>query len=144
VKSSKTGEMHDLVDLQKTVTTQLNDRLSVRLYADCRPSYLETSQLQKGLVLVLDDEELIEEGVGFGVPVVKYSDKTYFSSTAEVESKITPSSCNLKKTFILDTISRKKFGKSSYIDDRGSSSMRKKNLKNSTWDTKSSRHYSTT
>jgi hypothetical protein len=126
LKSSETGEMHDLVNLQKTVTTQLNDRLSVRLYADCRPNYLETSQLQKGLVLVLDGEELIEEGVGFGVPVVKYSDKTYFSSTAEVESQITPPSCNLRKTFILDAISRKKIGKSAYIDDRVYSSIRKK------------------
>ena len=107
------------------ITVQLTDRLSVRLYRDCRPSCLETGALQKGLVLLLDGMELIEEGVGFGVPVVKYEDKTFFSSKAEVSIRKTDSDCMLTKVYTLDTVSLKKFGSSSYIDDGLYSTLRK-------------------
>jgi hypothetical protein len=98
-------------DSTGTVTLQLTDRLSVRLYRDCRPSCLETGALQKGLVLLLDGEELIEEGVGFGVPIVKYEDKTFFSSTADVSIQKTGSAFLITKIFTLDTVSLKKFGR---------------------------------
>ena len=45
---------------------------------------METASLQKGLIMVFDDQELIDEGLGFGVPVAKYDDKTYFPGSAEV------------------------------------------------------------
>ena len=75
------------VDLEDPYTVPLNSRFSVRLYRDCRPNYLETGALQKGLVLLFGNRELIEEGVGFGVPVVKYTDKTFFSSKATVTAQ---------------------------------------------------------
>lgn len=98
-------------------TFQLNDRLSVRLYQDSRPKCLETAPLQKGLVLLLDDKELIEEGVGFGVPVVKYKDKTYFSGTAKSWVHKDEECYTLVKSFVLDTISRKRFGRGAYVND---------------------------
>ena len=104
------------INLQKPVTISLNDRLSVRLYGDSRPHCMETAALQKGLVLMFDNEELIEEGIGFGVPVVKYEDKTYFSSSSEVSVQKDHLVYRVKKTFILDTISKKLWRKS-YIDD---------------------------
>jgi hypothetical protein len=103
----------------------LSSRLSVRLYSDCRPSYLETAALQKGLVLVYDGRELIEEGVGFGVPVVKYEDKTFFSSKAEVTVQKRDSGYLLTKKFLLDTVSVKKLGSASYINDKLYSTARK-------------------
>ncbi len=109
----------------RPITLQLTDRLSVRLYRDCRPSCLEIGALQKGLVLLLDGKELIEEGVGFGVPVVKYEDKTFFSSKAEVSIRKVGSDCMLTKVYTLDTVSIKKFGSSSYIDDGLYSTLRK-------------------
>jgi hypothetical protein len=112
-------------DSTGTVTLQLTDRLSVRLYRDCRPSCLETGALQKGLVLLLDGEELIEEGVGFGVPIVKYEDKTFFSSTADVSIQKTGSAFLITKIFTLDTVSLKKFGRATYIDDGLYSPLRK-------------------
>jgi hypothetical protein len=86
---------------------------------------LETGALQKGLVLLLDGKELIEEGVGFGVPVIKYEDKTFFSSKADVSIKKIGPDCTFTKVYTLDTVSVKKFGSSSYIDDGLYSTLRK-------------------
>jgi hypothetical protein len=100
------------------LTRPLNDRVSVRVYPDSSPRHLETSFLQKGLVLLLDGHELIEEGVGFGVPVVKYGDKTYFSSTAQVSVERKEKRVVWTKSFVMDTVSRKRVGGSSFINDR--------------------------
>ena len=86
---------------------------------------METGALQKGLVLLLDGRELIEEGVGFGVPIVRYTDKTFFSSKAEVSVQQSGSDFIIKKVYWLDTVSRKKFGKTAYIDDAIYSPLRK-------------------
>ena len=98
------------------VTLGLSDRLSVRLYHNNQPHCLETAPLHKGLVLVYDGLELIEEGIGFGVPVVKYQDKTYFSSKAKVTIKKENQNIMLEKQFVLDLISRKRFFKA-YVND---------------------------
>jgi len=104
-------------DSSEAITLQMGNRLSVRLYRDARPNYLEIAPLQKGLVLIFEGEELIEEGIGFGVPVVKYADKTYFSSSAEASVQENGNLCTLEKRFTLDTVSRKRFWKASYIND---------------------------
>ena len=95
------------------------NRISYRLYSDTRPHCLEIAPLQKGLVLTFSGKELIEEGVGFGVPVVKYADKTYFSSSAEsfmsFDKRNRPV---LIKCFNFDAISRKRVGRASYINDK--------------------------
>lgn len=110
---------------EEPITLELTDRLSLRTYRDCRPSYLETGALQKGIVLLLDGEELIEEGVGFGVPVAKYDDKTYFSSSAKLFVQEAEASTVITKEYSLDTISRKRIGRAGYIDDRLYSPLRK-------------------
>jgi len=43
-------------------------------YPSCR--------IQKGLILVHDNKDLSEEGVGFGVPVLKFGQKTIFPGYA--------------------------------------------------------------
>jgi hypothetical protein len=105
------------INLQKPIAVPLTKRLSIRLYADSRPHCMETAPLHKGLILMLDSQEVVEEGMGFGVPVVKYLDKTYFSSSAYVSVQEYKSVYAIKKTFVLDAISRKKFWRSTYIDD---------------------------
>ncbi|MCL5876414.1 MAG: hypothetical protein M1540_01210 [Candidatus Bathyarchaeota archaeon] len=107
-------------------TVPLTDRLAVRLYKDCRPNCLETAPLQKGLVLMLDDKELVEEGVGFGVPVVKYMDKTFFSSKANVSIHKDRLGYTLIKVFTLDSVSVKKVGNTGYINHSLYSGLRKK------------------
>ncbi len=117
--------MTNSLDSKGMFTQKLTDRLSVRIYKDCRPNCLETGALQKGLVQMLNGEELIEEGVGFGVPVVKYEDKTFFSSTADVSVREIGYDIIITKVFTLDTVSLKKFGRSSYINDALYSPLRK-------------------
>jgi hypothetical protein len=98
-------------------TLNMGNRISFRLYKNTRPHYLEIAPLQKGLVLIFDGKELIEEGVGFGVPVVKYQDKTYFSSSAQSSLREERNRSILIKSFNLDTISRKRLGRTSYVND---------------------------
>ena len=113
------------INLEKPITMPLCNGLSVRLYADSRPHCLETAALQKGLVLLHDQEELIEEGLGFGVPIAKYHDKTYFSTCAEVKFREDNSGVTLQKRYLLDSIS-KKVWRGSHIDDEFYSSWRKR------------------
>jgi hypothetical protein len=70
---------------------------------------LETAALQKGFVLTIDDKEWIEEGLGYGISVVKYQDKTYFSSTAHIGIQKTMVGYLLKKNYVW-IISPKKLG----------------------------------
>jgi hypothetical protein len=56
---------------------------------------------------MLGGRELIEEGVGFGVPVVIFSDKTYFSSSAELSIITENQTTMIVKNFYIDTVSRK-------------------------------------
>jgi hypothetical protein len=95
----------------------MDSRLSLRLYRDTRPHFLEISPLQKGLTLVLDGRELVGEGTGFGVPVVKYNDRTYFSTSAQSFVHEEGDRRALVKIFSLDAISRKRLGNLAYIND---------------------------
>jgi hypothetical protein len=57
---------------------------------------------------LLNDLELVEEGAGFGVPIAKYSDTTYFCSTAIIRlHQSRADSVVLTKTFFLDAVSKK-------------------------------------
>jgi hypothetical protein len=66
---------------------------------------------------VFDGQELVEEGVGFGVPVVKFDDNTYFSSSAFTAINNSNKYPTLVKSFSIDTVSRKRIGKGPYIKD---------------------------
>jgi hypothetical protein len=95
-------------ELEKPFTFNLSENLALRIYPDNRPKNLEVAALQKGLVLMVNDSELIEEGVGFGVPVIKYSDTTFFSrtATAYIEDQ-DENSVSIVKDYLLDSISKK-------------------------------------
>ena len=104
---------------KEPVTVRVSDNLSLRMYPDSRPHCKETAPLQKGLILMLNNRETVEEGVGFGVPVVKFQDHTFFcgSGTISFKQDKTGSYSKLEKNFVLDTIARKKVWRSAYIND---------------------------
>jgi hypothetical protein len=107
-------EVYNSKKADDSLTVKINEALSVRVYSDNKPCCLETAMLQKGLVLIYNDKELIEEGIGFGVPVVKYADKTLFSSTAKIITSNDPRV--FEKHYALDTVSTKRFYKT-HVND---------------------------
>jgi hypothetical protein len=60
---------------------------------------------------------VIEEGVGFGAPVVVYQERPFFSSSAETSFHQETNCSKLTKSFTIDTVSRKKFRGRLYLND---------------------------
>jgi hypothetical protein len=67
------------------------------------------ASLQKGLRLSYKRRELIGEGAGFGVPVLVYSDKTYFSSSSHVTIRGEEKGAVIRKEFLMDRVNRREF-----------------------------------
>lgn len=78
----------------------LADGLTLRVYSDTRPHVGKIASLQKGLVLVHHGRELIEEGYGFGVPIVIYQGRSYVSRHAAVA--VMPEERRIVKRFTID------------------------------------------
>ncbi|MGC9333710.1 MAG: hypothetical protein ACP5JJ_06150 [Anaerolineae bacterium] len=84
------------------------DGLAVHLYADPRPHIGKVARLQKGLVLVVDGAtpgpgggmERIEEGFGFGLPLIEFDGQVYLSRSASVEG----GGETLHKTYHMDIV----------------------------------------
>jgi hypothetical protein len=54
-------------------------------------------------------EEVVEEGAGFGVPIVMFGEEAYFCRKAQTQLRhVSQDSVVLKKTFFLDSVSRKR------------------------------------
>ena len=90
-------------------TIPISELLSFRLYSDTRPHHHYIAGLQKGLIFVYRGAELVGEGIGFGVPIVRFRDKTYFSGSSKIQI-FQKDNCTIAvKKFALDTISDKRF-----------------------------------
>ncbi len=82
------------------VELAIADGIVGRLYTDTRPHIGKIARLQKGMVLVVDGQEWIEEGFGWGAPIVEIDGRAYLARTASLsqagESWI--------KRYVLDTL----------------------------------------
>jgi hypothetical protein len=66
---------------------------------------------------MLGERELIEEGVGFGVPVATFSDKTYFSGSAKLSITTEGEKKVIVQRFYMDTVSRKVWKNKIFADN---------------------------
>jgi hypothetical protein len=99
------------------ITLDMGKGVSLRAYPDSRPHVLETAELQKGLVLLKDGRELIEEGVGFGSPVAVYSDGPHLSRMAGcLVGDSEDGRVVITKSFVMNAVPRKRLGNGSFIN----------------------------
>ena len=90
-------------------TIRISDLMSLRVYRDTRPSNLKIANLQKGLILVYEGNELVGEGTGFGLPVLVCSDQTYFSGSSTIRVAQQDDRWSIRKEFMMDRTARNRF-----------------------------------
>ncbi len=76
----------------------------VRLYSDTRPYTGKIARLQKGLVWVRDGRLFVEEGYGFGCPIVEFDGMAYLSRHAKVDVSTQGEVTRLVKRYQIDTV----------------------------------------
>lgn len=82
------------------VELAIADGIVGRLYTDTRPHIGKIARLQKGMALVVDGQEWIEEGFGWGAPILEIDGRAYLARTAAL-SRVGE---DWVKRYILDTI----------------------------------------
>ena len=80
--------------------------IGIRVYSNTNPKIWRTSELQKGLVFLYNDAERIGEATGFGVPIIKSSDETYFSGSSSVYMQRTGEATTIWKEYCMDRMAR--------------------------------------
>ncbi len=70
---------------------------------------MKTADLQKGAILLYHGREAVGEGMGFGVPIAKYSDETIFSGSSIIQIQRQKDSVTIRKDFSMDLLTRDKF-----------------------------------
>ena len=88
------------------LTIPLQDDLALRVYSDTRPHVGKVASLQKGLVLLHQGDPVIEEGFGFGSPIVQVGDVAYLSRHATVSRFAEGDGGTLVKTYTIDVADR--------------------------------------
>jgi len=82
------------------ITVGMSDGLAVRLYAGTQPHIGKIARLQKGLVLLVDGQEVVEEGFGFGLPFIVMDGQAFLARSGSVEQV----GNRLVKRFHMDTM----------------------------------------
>jgi hypothetical protein len=87
-------------------TVPLDGDLALRLYATTQPHVGKIASLQKGLVLVHQGHELIEEGYGFGMPIIEADGVAYTSRRAGASLAREGAHLSLVKAYRIDVADR--------------------------------------
>ena len=85
---------------------ELPDDLSLRIADAAAGAHYPTGRLQKGLLLYDGEQELAEEGVGFGVPVLKRGVQTIFPGAVRLHRSVAGSGHEITADYQLDLVER--------------------------------------
>ena len=95
--------------LDEKIDLVFDGRIALRFYADSRPHAYQTARLQKGAIIVCNGMELVEEGLGIGVPVCRYQDGTRFSLSADTFADDSDENPRLVKIYDMNGMASKRF-----------------------------------
>jgi len=101
--------------LDSSFKVKLSWRFSASIYANSEFQRYKTTSLQKGLILTYKGHAIVGEGMGFGAPVVKYTDNMYFSKDAKILP--TEKMAAIKKEFHINSVEQVKIGKHIISED---------------------------
>ena len=90
-------------------TFPISDSVALSAYLDTKPQNMKIANLQKGLIFVYNGVDVIGEGTGFGVPILKYSDETYFSGSSNLHVHKQGNLVVIRKEFFMDLVARERF-----------------------------------
>ncbi len=90
------------VDLEDGASLAFRTPRSEKAYPSCR--------IQKGLLLIHGTRELVEEGLGFGVPVLKFGPETVFPGSARVTRRRNGDLSMVEVVYHLDLVQRMAIG----------------------------------
>jgi hypothetical protein len=105
--SAEIGKPHFVAS--SPYTYYISDSVALKIYSDTRPQNMKIASLQKGVILLYNGAEVVGEGTGFGVPIGKYSDETFFSGSSFIQVHKHENYVIIRKEFLMDTIARDKF-----------------------------------
>lgn len=88
----------------RPLAVRLNDDVEVQLHATTRPHVGKIAALQKGLVLVVQGQTIIEEGYGFGLPIVDTPVGAHVSRHAETAIQRDGGTVKLIKSYRIDVV----------------------------------------
>jgi hypothetical protein len=88
------------------LTIPMLDDLTLRIGDEARGGGFPTARLQKGLVLFRGDDDLTEEGVGFGVPILKRGVETIFPGAVELSGRRDGAISTVTAVYAMDLVER--------------------------------------
>ena len=90
-------------------TCFISDSVALRIHLDSKPLNMKIANLQKGVIFLFNGAEVVGEGTGFGVPIGKYSDETFFSGSSFLQVQKHENFVIIRKEFLMDLIERIRF-----------------------------------
>ena len=90
-------------------TCAISDSVALRIHSSTKPLNSKIANLQKGVILMFKGTDVVGEGTGFGVPIGKYCDETFFSGSSFLQVHEQKNFLIIRKEFLMNLIARDRF-----------------------------------